>query len=42
MFLSLQGSADPLVKRLARFDVVALDSHEADLEEVFLELYRSR
>jgi ABC-2 type transport system ATP-binding protein len=42
VFLSLQGSADALVKRLARYDVVALDSHEADLEDVFLELYRSR
>jgi ABC-2 type transport system ATP-binding protein len=39
--LTLEGSADPLVKALARFDVHALDSHEADLEDVFLELYRS-
>jgi ABC-2 type transport system ATP-binding protein len=38
--LTLEGSADPLVKALARFDVHALDSHEADLEDVFLELYR--
>jgi ABC-2 type transport system ATP-binding protein len=38
--LTLEGSADPLVKTLARFDVRALDSHEADLEDVFLELYR--
>jgi len=38
--LSLQGSADPLVKALARFEVAALDVHEADLEDVFLELYR--
>ncbi len=38
--LTLDGSADPLVKALARFDVHALDSHEADLEDVFLELYR--
>jgi hypothetical protein len=28
------------VKALARFEVRALDSHEADLEDVFLELYR--
>ncbi len=38
--LTLEGSADPLVKALARFEVHALDSHEADLEDVFLELYR--
>jgi ABC-2 type transport system ATP-binding protein len=38
--LTLEGSADLLVKALARFDVHALDSHEADLEDVFLELYR--
>ncbi|HET9286327.1 MAG TPA: ABC transporter ATP-binding protein [Gaiella sp.] len=38
--LTLEGPADPLVKALARFDVQALDSHEADLEDVFLELYR--
>jgi beta-exotoxin I transport system ATP-binding protein len=39
--LSLQGTADPLVKSLSRFTVVALDSHEADLEDVFLGLYRA-
>ena len=39
--LTLEGSADPLVKALARFEVDALDSHEADLEDVFLEQYRS-
>ncbi len=38
--LALQGSADPLVKALAQFEVIALDSHEADLEDVFLSLYR--
>jgi ABC-2 type transport system ATP-binding protein len=38
--LTLEGSADQLVKALARFEVHALDSHEADLEDVFLELYR--
>jgi ABC-2 type transport system ATP-binding protein len=38
--LTLQGPADPLVKALARFEVVALDSREADLEDVFLSLYR--
>ena len=38
--LSLQGPADPLVKALAAYTVLALDSHEADLEDVFLSLYR--
>ncbi len=38
--LTLEGPADPLVKALAQFEVQALDSHEADLEDVFLELYR--
>ena len=38
--LTLEGSADRLVKALAGFEVEALDSHEADLEDVFLELYR--
>lgn len=39
--LSLRGDVDPLVKALARFELRALDIHEADLEDVFLELYRS-
>jgi ABC-2 type transport system ATP-binding protein len=38
--LTLEGSADALVKALARYEVAALDSHEADLEDVFLEQYR--
>jgi ABC-2 type transport system ATP-binding protein len=38
--LALTGEADPLVKALARHEVLALDSHEADLEDVFLDLYR--
>jgi ABC-2 type transport system ATP-binding protein len=38
--LALRGSADPLVKALARHEVIALDSREADLEDVFLQLYR--
>ena len=37
---ALEGPADPLVKSLARYEVFALDSHEADLEDVFLSLYR--
>lgn len=39
--LTLQGAVDPLVKTLARYPLRTLDIHEADLEEVFLELYRS-
>jgi ABC-2 type transport system ATP-binding protein len=37
---ALEGEADPLLKALARHRVVTLDSHEADLEDVFLSLYR--
>jgi len=34
------GEIDPLVKALGRFHVLALESREADLEDVFLDLYR--
>ena len=37
---ALEGEIDPLLKALARFHVLALDSHEADLEDIFLALYR--
>ena len=37
---SLRGPADALVKALARHHVLGLDSHEADLEDVFVGLYR--
>lgn len=40
VLFALHGAADPLVKALARFEVVGLDIHEADLEDVFLALYR--
>jgi ABC-2 type transport system ATP-binding protein len=40
VLFALDGPADPLVKALSRFEVTALDSHEADLEDVFLALYR--
>ena len=36
----LSGEADGLVKALALHHVVAIDSREADLEDVFLSLYR--
>jgi ABC-2 type transport system ATP-binding protein len=40
VLLALEGPADPLIKALARYKVLALDSHEADLEDFFLTLYR--
>ena len=40
VLFALEGEADPLLKGLARFRVLSLDSHEADLEDVFLSLYR--
>ena len=36
---TMQGVVDPLVKTLARYQVVDLNSREADLEETFLALY---
>ena len=38
--LALEGEIDPLLKALARFHVRALDVHEADLEDIFMALYR--
>ena len=38
--LRVTGSVDRLVKALARHEVVTLDAPEADLEDVFLDLYR--
>jgi ABC-2 type transport system ATP-binding protein len=40
VLFSLEGEADGLVKALAAHRVVAIDSHEADLEDIFLSLYR--
>jgi beta-exotoxin I transport system ATP-binding protein len=37
---ALEGEIDALLKALARFHVRALDVHEADLEDIFLALYR--
>ena len=37
--LAVAGAFDPLLKRLTAFEVVHLDSREADLEDVFLERY---
>jgi len=41
VLLSVEGEIDPLVKQLAHYRVRALDSHEADLEDVFLSLYQA-
>ena len=38
--LSLRGEADSLLKALARYHVLSIDSREADLEDIFLALYR--
>jgi len=38
----LGGEIDALLKALARFHVRALDVHEADLEDIFLALYREQ
>jgi ABC-2 type transport system ATP-binding protein len=40
VLFALEGEVDPLLKALAQYRVVALDSHEADLEDIFLNLYR--
>ena len=37
--LGLEGSIDPLIKTLAGYEVTALDVHEADLEDMFRQLY---
>ncbi len=39
VLFALDGEADALVKALARHHVLAVDSHEADLEDIFLSLY---
>jgi ABC-2 type transport system ATP-binding protein len=38
--VSFEGSADPIVKSIAAYDVRALHSRDADLEEIFLRFYR--
>jgi ABC-2 type transport system ATP-binding protein len=42
ILFALEGEADPLVKALARYRVLAIDSHEADLDDIFLSLYGSQ
>jgi ABC-2 type transport system ATP-binding protein len=38
--VTVEGSVDPVVKRAAQLEVHRIVSHEADLEDAFLELYR--
>ena len=38
--IRVEGTIDALIKALAGYEVLSLRSHEADLEEVFLDLYR--
>ncbi len=38
--IAFEGSADPLVKALARHEVRSIRSHDDDLEEIFLHYYR--
>jgi ABC-2 type transport system ATP-binding protein len=38
--VAVEGSVDELIKAAARFEVLAIKTHEPDLEEVFLTYYR--
>jgi ABC-2 type transport system ATP-binding protein len=38
--IAFEGSADPLIKALARHEVRSIRSHDDDLEEIFLHYYR--
>ena len=38
--VTFEGSADPLVKAIARYEVRSLQSRAEDLEEIFLRYYR--
>ncbi len=40
--LALEGSADAALKRAARYEVITLASREPDLEDIFLELVKTR
>jgi ABC-2 type transport system ATP-binding protein len=40
LVVSFEGSADPLVKAITRYEVRAIRSREADLEDIFLRYYR--
>ena len=38
--VAYEGSADPLIKALAVYDVRAIRSRDDDLEDIFLHYYR--
>ena len=38
--ITVEGSLDPIIKRAAQFEVERIVSHETDLEDAFLDLYR--
>ena len=38
--ITVEGSLDPIIKRAAEFEVERIVSHETDLEDAFLDLYR--
>ena len=40
LLVAFEGSADPLVKAIAPYEVRSLRSHDDDLEEIFLRFYR--
>ena len=42
LVVAFEGSADPLVKALAAYEVRSIRSHDDDLEEIFLRFYRDR
>ena len=41
LHLSMQGTADAVIKAAARYPVVSLTSHEPSLEDIFLRYYES-
>ncbi len=42
LVVTVEGSADQLVKTVARYEVRSIRSHDLDLEEVFLRFYRDQ
>ena len=38
--ITVEGSIDPVIKRAAELEVERIVSHETDLEDAFLDLYR--
>ena len=42
LLIAFEGSADPVVKALAAYDVRSIRSRDDDLEEIFLRYYRDQ